>query len=174
MVGWNDLWLVIKCQFKITLHHTTTPGRNPPLTSQSPQRHIAEGDDDVWLTHLDFTLEEFEAVTHRRQHELIPQHDVLSGYVGLALGDESINVVAGRTYSHDVRDEALRAHDTRFLKHLGHFLSGEADEGLAFGDLPFPRGFTNDHNLGWAGAGWSDLHSYLSPHWLSSCLAAAA
>ena len=173
MVGWNYLWLVVKCQFKITFHNTPTPGCNPPLTCQRPQRDVAEGDDDVWLAHLDFTLEEFEAITHRRQHELIPHHNVLSGYVGFALRDESINVVARWPNADDVCDEALGTHDSGFLEHLGKLLAGEADEGLAFGDLPFPRGFANDHHFSRAGAGWADLHGYLPPRWLSSLRAAS-
>ena len=173
MVGWDYLRLIVKRQLKITLHHATTPRRNPPLTSQSPQCHIAEGDDDVWLTHLDFTLEEFKAVTDDRQDELVPQHDVLRCDVGFSLSDEGSDVVARRTDADNIRDEAFRTHNPGFLEHLGELLPGETDERLTFGNFAFARDFTDNHNAGWAWTGWADLHCH-SPLQLSPVCASVA
>ena len=173
-VSGNDLRLVRQRHFEVAFHYAPTPGLNPPRACQRPQCNVAEGNDDVWLAHLDFTLQEFEAVANDRQDELVPHHDVLSGYVGLLLRDEGVNIVARRTDSDHVRDEALGTHDPGFLKHLGELLAGEAHEGLAFSNFTFARVFANEHDLGGTGAGWSDLHGYLPPHWLSAFLAVAA
>ena len=173
VVSRYDFWLVVQRHFEIALHHAAAPGCNPPLACQCPQRHVAESNDDIGLAHLDFTLEEFEAVTDGGENELVPQHDMLRRNVGFLLRDESVDVIARWADANDVRDKALGAHDARFLKHLGHFLSGEADEGLTLGDLPFPRSFPHDHDLGWARPGWVNLHGHFPPQRLLADLLAA-
>lgn len=106
MVGRDDLRFVVQGQLQVTFHHTPAPRGYPPCTCQCPQRNVAKGDDNIGLAHLDLALEEFEAIAHDWQNELVTEHQVLAGDVGFFLRDEGIDVVSGRPRADNVRDKA--------------------------------------------------------------------
>lgn len=58
----DDFRLVRECEPKSAFELRSTPASNSPVACESPESDVSKRDDDIGLTHLDFSLESFDAL----------------------------------------------------------------------------------------------------------------